>query len=376
MMKRKCQDRKRVVMSTCRAVVPCDTERLRKARLARYARRKKVLEKLDGECRQFLEVDEPEFTKFMARTFGVEQNAERELEGKIGLCRRRLGIIELLARAHRKSPKAYCFELRGKVTETMDFWAVLEAELEALEERERAEEERRRRSHRVEEEEEEDDDDFPFDEDDFAGRSGFDDDDDDDWFRETERILNFFLHGKGDVGGPSDDSGQQLKQLYRELCQRYHPDRIGTHDAKTQRIWNDIQTAYQRRDIAKLRAIRAGANLESGTADVGCADLDAMIDEVELSIRERRRELNALKRRPQWGFTSWTANKIKRAQREIKGEFDDLAEELRAALEDMERELDKLLHWEPTKRKKKACGVRESHKRETSNFAQPDLFDF
>ncbi len=164
-MKRKCQNRKRVVMSTCRAVVPCDTERLRKARLARYARRKKVLEKLDGECRQFLEVDEPEFTKFMARTFGVEQNAERELEGKIGLCRRRLGIIELLARAHRKSPKAYCFELRGKVTETMDFWAVLEAELKDYS----------------------------------TGSSGFDDDDED-WFRETERILNFFFWTAGESG--------------------------------------------------------------------------------------------------------------------------------------------------------------------------------
>ncbi len=110
---------------------------------------------------------------------------------------------------------------------------------------------------------------------------------------------------------------------------------------------------------------------------MGCADLDAMIDEIELSIRERHNELNSFKRRPQWGFTSWTTNKFKRAQRDIKDEFDYVADDLRATLEDMECELDELLHWEPVKRKKKAHVTRKPcKKKKSSDFAQPDLFDF
>lgn len=77
-----------------------------------------------------------------------------------------------------------------------------------------------------------------------------------------EDELDSFLHEIfGDVfeeeekALPSDD--KELRKFYRELCLRYHPDKMGLHNAKRKRLWLSIQETYRNNDYAKLRTIRA-----------------------------------------------------------------------------------------------------------------------
>lgn len=64
--------------------------------------------------------------------------------------------------------------------------------------------------------------------------------------------------------GEEEDKIRELKKLYRELCLQYHPDKMGVHDAKMAQTWLDIQTAYQKGNLDRLKAIRAGLDLMEG----------------------------------------------------------------------------------------------------------------
>ena len=97
---------------------------------------------------------------------------------------------------------------------------------------------------------------------------------DDDFEKSSKSSLTIFwemtiklfdnLLGDDDNIPEEESEVSELKKLYRELCLQYHPDRMGAHDAKTQRLWHEIQDAYVNRDLEGLRAIRSGIELESG----------------------------------------------------------------------------------------------------------------
>ena len=67
----------------CRALIPLDTAKIRWEYQREYKRRKRVLERLETQLQQYEESDEPEFRKYLARTFGAEQTLHRELAEQI-----------------------------------------------------------------------------------------------------------------------------------------------------------------------------------------------------------------------------------------------------------------------------------------------------
>ena len=136
---------------------------------------------------------------------------------------------------------------------------------------------------------------------------------------------------------PEEESEvSELKKLYRELCLQYHPDRMGAHDAKTQRLWHEIQDAYVNRDLEGLRAIRSGIELESGETTLSCSEIDEMLLDIEWSIQDKRSELRVQKKTPIGGFASWTEQKRKQIAKEIKSEFDQNAQMTRLQLQHLE----------------------------------------
>lgn len=320
--------------TTCRALIPLDTKKIRAEYLKAYKRRKKALEKIEAELQQFDENDEPEFQQFLARTFGAEQTRERELAERIRLCIMRYEKIRFLAGENRMSKERYCHTLSEKVTAELDFWAVLEAELLAFQEAGR-----KTREEEFGESE------------DSAHDSGWDEDGedeaDDDFDSECDEAFKQFLGEDGNTPGSESDQ-RDLKKLYRELCLRYHPDRAGAHDAKTKCLWIEIQEAYQDGNLVRLRSIHAGIDLETGKTELGCAEIDSMILDLGGRIREIRSELRARKQAPYWGFSSWTEKKRKQAARELKFEFDREFQIGGRKLRQLEAELEQLLHaWKP-----------------------------
>ncbi|MEG1980653.1 MAG: J domain-containing protein, partial [Victivallaceae bacterium] len=288
--------------SKCTALIPLDTRRIREEYLKTYRRRKKSLEKIEAELQIYNESDEPEFQKFMALRLGAELTRAREVALAISQAHMRYEKITMGARAHGVSKGRYCYNLAQQMGEASDFWAALDQDLLVLQEaeRKRTEEfERRFNDFRNEPDDEVDDD---------KDDGGFNDEDFD---RAKEEFRKLFGGIFGDnVIEFEDDSDQvqndgELKRLYRELCIRYHPDKFGAHDQKTQRLWISIQEAYQDGDHARLRAIHAGIEMESGKKEISCSDIWVMIDELEWTIRNSRCELRNLKQRPYWGFGKW-----------------------------------------------------------------------
>lgn len=361
----------------CRALIPLDTAKIRWEYQREYKRRKRVLERLETQLQQYEESDEPEFRKYLARTFGAEQTLHRELAEQIHLWQTRYEKIRFLAREHHMSKERYCFSLHPKVTAELDFWGVLEKELQTFWEsgRKTCEEET------LEQEE-------------FAQKlrsSIFGNDEDretemdetePDEKRDFEKVFNkLFENLFGDGGNASEKEPEtgELKKLYRELCLRYHPDRIGAHDVKTQRLWNEIQDAYMNGDLEGLRAIRSGIELESGKAELSCSEIDELILDIEWSIQEKRSELRSQKKTPIWEFASWTEQKRKRIAKDIKLEFEQDARMTRLQLQQLEAELERLLRWRPKEKKhpisQGSKKTKAQLRRETMDNL-PDLFDF
>lgn len=370
---KKGKKRGRQPKNNCLGLIQLDTAKIRKGYLKEYKRRKKVLEKLENQLDQYKNFDEPEYFKYLAQRFGAEQTRMRELSTQIHLCKNRLDKIYYLAGWFGMSHGRYCFTLKDRLTEGQDFWELVELELQKVweqqqKEREKVERkyaERHRETHSADSE--------------FSEDVDFDDFDDDSPFDDADEFKRLFDKLFEPLGGERDNSSEaedmeenELKRLYRKLCLQYHPDRIGAHDAKTQRLWNDIQTAYNDHDLETLRAINAGIELESGKTEVSCSEIDDMLYDIEWSIQEKRDELREQKKTPFWGFASWSKEKRKEVDRDIKAEFDHDIRMDQLHLERLQQELESMLQWRP---KEKKSSTRKKPPREEIPMDIPDLFE-
>ena len=354
----------------CTALIPLDTAKIRKELLKVYKRRKKALEKLEAQLQQYSESDEPEFQRFMAQRFGAERSRIRELTEKIHLTQMRMEKIRCMAQEEGISRREYCFYLESKVTPETDFWAVLENEIQAFQEEQR----------RIDEEFEQycrecddDDDSVQIDgefEEDFEDSDELGDEFDGIFGQGGKSIFDRLFEGLFPEEKPSKDDAKSLKKLYRELCFRYHPDKAGEHDAKTRRLWLSIQEAYDAGDMARLRAIHAGLEIESGKTELVCSDIDAMIGDVEWSIHMTRNQVREVKRSLCWGFSAWTKTRRSKAEQELTGMFKRDVEMTEEQLRQYEMELDRIRSFRPRQKKQ------QQKKPRFNPELQPDMFEF
>jgi len=355
----------------CRDLIPLDTAKIKKHLLAAYRRKKKSFEKWEGQLRQYNEQDTAEYQKYLAQRFGQEMSRQRELQEKIHLTESRIQLIFHMADEKGMSRARYCYHLKSKVTYELDFWGVLAQEYQEFIEEMRREEETWQSD---------DDDDFEEDED-------FDDDDDDDLgdfenilddiFDDDDPLKDIF-HGLNDLFGskPSSDKneGDELKRLYRELCLRYHPDRIGEHDSRHKYLWISIQEAYQEKDVERLRAIHTGIELELNPESpaISCSCLTDIISDLEFSATDLKSDLRRLKKSPVWGFSTQKSSTRQKLEQEIRQSFQNELYRMEQYLERNEKDLQHLMdQYKP-----------KASRRKTRNEQSPlsdkvqDLFDF
>ena len=334
--------------NSCRALIPLDTAKIRRGYLKEYKRRKKVLERLEEQLQRYEESDEPEYRKYLARTFGAEQTLLRELTEQIHLCQNRYEKIRFLAHESHMSKERYCFTLRSQLTSEQNFWELLEMELQRFLESGRKTREEEKREYEKSARELR------------SAVFGVDEDEDIEMDETCE---------------DDDDFEKIFQKLFDNLLG--DDDNIpGAHDAKTQRLWHEIQDAYVNRDLEGLRAIRSGIELESGETTLSCSEIDEMLLDIEWSIQEKRSELRAQKKTPIWGFSSWTEQKRKQIAKEIKSEFDQNAQMTRLQLQRLKTELERLLQWKPKEKKRPIPQKKTNAQLRNEKLADiPDLFD-
>jgi hypothetical protein len=100
----------------------------------------------------------------------------------------------------------------------------------------------------------------------------------------------------------------RLKDLYRKLVRRLHPDAQAQMTAQKTEWWHEAQAAYEAGDADKLEVILTLCEIEdNGTAAGTSASLlHRITEQLKHSLRELKRQLRERQREPAWNFSKRT----------------------------------------------------------------------
>lgn len=181
------------------------------------------------------------------------------------------------------------------------------------------------------------------------------------------------------------DTGKEarIKEIYRILVRRLHPDLRADNDAEVSEIWHDVQEAYEARNLDRMETLLAltemAADANGGQATIG--QMRGALAELKRALRSIQRSLRDAKQDPAWAFSVNTnrAALEKSIRREIKA---DLAEQR----EVLARLQSTLKEWSrprkpparksktPSKRPAKSKAEPSSPEATAPHFSQAELF--
>jgi hypothetical protein len=98
----------------------------------------------------------------------------------------------------------------------------------------------------------------------------------------------------------------RLKELYRALARRLHPDIQGSMNSQQKEWWHQAQSAYQSGDVEQLEVILTLCQIgeEGTTAKTSVSLLMRITRQVKSSLRTLKTQLNQYRRDPAWNFSA------------------------------------------------------------------------
>ena len=166
--------------------------------------------------------------------------------------------------------------------------------------------------------------------------------------RKTERDLT------ASSAGHSRSPGKKILNLYRHLARRLHPDAtraVGATAELHQRIWLEVQAAYESSDLHRLLSLaswldsgseehaHSGARMPSHSFSERYEALRAL----KRSLAQTERKALELRERPEWDFLARSSTAVRYAlKRDIRLELEENlahAEETLAACEEAIRSI-------------------------------------
>src|ERR1022692_4858749 len=121
------------------------------------------------------------------------------------------------------------------------------------------------------------------------------------------------------------DASNRLKELYRSVVRRLHPDSQREMTAQKTEWWHQAQMAYEAGDVEQLEVILTLCEIgDSGTtANTSASLLQRITAQLKSSLREIQRQLRATRREPAWNFSGRTDHAAIADQvgRELVGEL-------------------------------------------------------
>lgn len=97
----------------------------------------------------------------------------------------------------------------------------------------------------------------------------------------------------------------RLKEIYRILVRRLHPDsRTGAAGAVSA-LWHEVQTAYEKRDLDRLEMLLALSEIHTETVgtETSLFQLRSALQELRRSVQAMLRSLSRAKSDPAWDFS-------------------------------------------------------------------------
>ena len=118
---------------------------------------------------------------------------------------------------------------------------------------------------------------------------------------------------------------KRLKELYRAVVRRLHPDSQREMTAQKTEWWHQAQAAYEAGDAEQLEVILTLCEIgESGTtAHTSASLLQRITAQLKSSLREIKRQITQRRREPAWNFSGRTDHTAlaEQVRRELMGEL-------------------------------------------------------
>lgn len=129
-----------------------------------------------------------------------------------------------------------------------------------------------------------------------------------------------------------DKAGNRLKDLYRRLVRRLHPDKGHKLTAQQMEWWHQTQEAYQKGDLEQLESILTLLEVEErGTKETSVSLLARLTANFKKTLRRIKQQLAECRQDLAWNFSRLTDLKplFERTRTMLESERDDLLHLLR-----------------------------------------------
>lgn len=130
---------------------------------------------------------------------------------------------------------------------------------------------------------------------------------------------------------PPKKGTSRLKELYRALVRRLHPDMRADSNAQVSALWHEVQLAYQHGNEERLETLLAMSDMQADniSASTPVSQLHAIRKELKSNLAAIRRELNKIRKDIAWNFEqSDRARMQRRIQQQLDSEIAFVQEEL------------------------------------------------
>ncbi len=137
----------------------------------------------------------------------------------------------------------------------------------------------------------------------------------------------------------SDEAKDQarLKSLRRDLAFALHPDQSDSaSDPAKLELWYEVQEALENRDLDQLEVLHAHCQMLSGDLkpQTPVSRVQALTDMYRRSRNALRRRIRALRKKPDWGFSTLEEKEREKMRRRLETQLKEQREQLRAELAD------------------------------------------
>ncbi len=117
----------------------------------------------------------------------------------------------------------------------------------------------------------------------------------------------------------------RLKELYRLLVRRLHPDTNADNDTAVSAIWHEVQEAYSDGNIERLEMLLAMTDLQANATGehTSLSQMRTVLAELRRSFNALQRNLRAAKKDPAWNFCGLAdrSGLEKRVRSELESRF-------------------------------------------------------
>ncbi|HMV45674.1 MAG TPA: J domain-containing protein [Leptospiraceae bacterium] len=169
--------------------------------------------------------------------------------------------------------------------------------------------------------------------------------------------------------GSEKDLDSRLKERYRIIVQKLHPDKNRDASDLEKELWHEAQEAYKQKDLDKLDFIITMFNIKVGSIGIESSvfDLKSANSKLMQKLKSIANSIKAAKKEPSWGFLLLKPIKLAYLKKEAEIEFREFEKMTQTELKEINAILAK---WE------KGDEERKQNFNRRRNVVEEDFFDF